>query len=129
MYVNRFRADGMIVSTPTGSTAYCLSAGGPILYPTMENVVLTPICPHTLTNRPIVLPDNITLEMILQAPKEDVVLTVDGQVGLPLEQYDVVVVEKSPYKTRIILPAQRDYFAVLRTKLGWGERTPEVRGG
>jgi len=129
MYVNRFRADGMIVSTPTGSTAYCLSAGGPILYPTMENVVLIPICPHTLTNRPIVLPDNITLEMILQAPKEDVVLTVDGQVGLPLEQYDVVVVEKSPYKTRIILPAQRDYFAVLRTKLGWGERTPEVRGG
>jgi NAD+ kinase len=129
MYVNRFRADGMIVSTPTGSTAYCLSAGGPILYPTMENVVLIPICPHTLTNRPIVLPDNITLEMILQAPKEDVVLTVDGQVGLPLEQYDVVVVEKSPYKTRIILPVQRDYFAVLRTKLGWGERTPEVRGG
>ena len=129
MYVNRFRADGMIVSTPTGSTAYCLSAGGPILYPTMENVVMIPICPHTLTNRPIVLPDNITLEMILQAPKEDVVLTVDGQVGLPLEQYDVVVVEKSPYKTRIILPAQRDYFAVLRTKLGWGERSPEVRGG
>jgi NAD+ kinase len=129
MYVNRFRADGMIVSTPTGSTAYCLSAGGPILYPTMENVVLIPICPHTLTNRPIVLPDNITLEMILQAPKEDVVLTVDGQVGLPLEQHDVVVVEKSPHKTRIILPVQRDYFAVLRTKLGWGERTPEVRGG
>lgn len=128
-YMNRFRADGLIVSTPTGSTAYCLSAGGPILYPTMESVVLIPICPHTLTNRPIVLPDNVILEITLRAPREDVFLTVDGQVGLPLEADDVVVVGKSPYKTRLLLPPRRGFFEVLRTKLGWGERPVKRQGG
>lgn len=120
-YVTSFRSDGLIVSTPTGSTAYSLSAGGPILYPTLESIVLTPISPHTLTNRPIVLPDNVLIEIILRSHSEDVFLTMDGQVGYSLRQGDRVLVRKSPYKTRILLPCQRDFFQVLRTKLKWGE--------
>lgn len=122
-YVTTFKADGLIVSTPTGSTAYSLSAGGPILYPTTDCIVLTPICPHTLTNRPIVLPDNIVAEITLKSHVEDVFLTLDGQVGFSLRQNDIVVVEKSPFKTRLFIPSGRDYFQILRTKMGWGERT------
>lgn len=122
MYVTSFRADGLIVSTPTGSTAYNLSAGGPILYPTMDCVILTPICPHTLTNRPIVLPDNVLIEISLKSPVEDVFLTLDGQMGFSLRQNDIVIVEKSPFKTRILIPHERNFFQVLRTKLRWGER-------
>lgn len=121
-YVTTFKSDGLIVSTPTGSTAYCLSAGGPILYPTLESIALTPICPHTLTNRPIVLPDNVLIEIFLKSVSEDVFLTMDGQVGYSLRQNDKVVVRKSPFKTRILMPCQRDFFQVLRTKLKWGER-------
>jgi len=119
-YVTTFRADGLIVSTPTGSTAYCLSAGGPILYPTMDCIVLSPICPHTLTNRPIVLPDDVSIEVTLRSPSEDVFLTMDGQVGFSLRQNDAVLVRKSPFKTRLLIPYERDFFAVLRTKLMWG---------
>lgn len=121
-YVTTFKADGLIVSTPTGSTAYCLSAGGPILYPTTGCIVLTPICPHTLTNRPIVLPDKAVVEISLKSVAEDVFLTMDGQVGFSLKQRDRVVVEKSPFKTRLLIPDESDYFKILRTKLGWGER-------
>lgn len=121
-YVTTFRADGLIVSTPTGSTAYCLAAGGPILYPTTNSIAVTPICPHTLTNRPIVLPDNVLIEVSLKSRGEDVFLTLDGQVGFSLGQNDLVVIEKSPFTTKLIIPYERDYFQVLRTKLGWGER-------
>ena len=121
-YVTIFRADGLIVSTPTGSTAYCLSAGGPILFPTTDCIAITPICPHTLTNRPIVLPDNVLVEISLKSGAEDVFLTLDGQVGFSLRQDDVVVITKSPFKTKLIIPHERDFFQVLRTKLGWGER-------
>lgn len=121
-YVTTFKSDGLIVSTPTGSTAYCLSAGGPILYPTLESIALTPICPHTLTNRPIVLPDNVLIEIFLKSVSEDVFLTMDGQVGYSLRQNDKVAVQKSPFKARILMPCQRDFFQVLRTKLKWGER-------
>lgn len=121
-YVTTFRADGLIVSSPTGSTAYSLSAGGPILYPTTDCIVITPICPHTLTNRPIVLPDNVIVEITLKSHAEDVFLTLDGQVGFSLRQNDIVVIEKSPFKTRLLIPSGRDYFQILRTKLGWGER-------
>ncbi len=121
-YVTTFRADGLIVSTPTGSTAYCLAAGGPILYPTTDCISLTPICPHTLTNRPIVLPDSALIEISLKSVAEDVFLTLDGQVGFSLRQNDVISVAKSPYRTRLIIPHERDFFQVLRTKLGWGER-------
>lgn len=121
-YVTTFRSDGLIVATPTGSTAYCLSAGGPILFPTLESIVLIPICPHTLTNRPIVLPDTVNIEITLRSLVEDVFLTLDGQVGFSLRQNDTVIVEKSPYKTRLLIPFERDFFEVLRTKLRWGER-------
>lgn len=121
-YVTTFRSDGLILSTPTGSTAYCLSAGGPILFPTLESIVLIPICPHTLTNRPIVLPDTVNIEITLKSLVEDVFLTLDGQVGFSLRQNDTVIVEKSPHKTRLLIPFERDFFEVLRTKLRWGER-------
>ncbi|MFZ6016640.1 MAG: NAD(+)/NADH kinase [Nitrospirota bacterium] len=121
-YVTTFKADGLIVSTPTGSTAYSLSAGGPILHPTLNSIVLTPICPHTLTNRPIVLPDDVLVEIVLRSQSEDVFLTLDGQVGFSLRQDDIVEVRKAPFKTKLLIPCEKDYFQVLRTKLKWGER-------
>ncbi len=121
-YVTTFKADGLIISTPTGSTAYSLSAGGPILYPTLNSIVLTPICPHTLTNRPIVLPDNFIIEVILRSESEDVFLTLDGQVGFSLRKNDIVQIKKADFTTKLLIPCERDYFQILRTKLKWGER-------
>ncbi|GER93947.1 NAD(+) kinase [hot springs metagenome] len=121
-YVATFKADGLIISTPTGSTAYSLSAGGPILYPTLNSIVLTPICPHTLTNRPIVLPDDFSVEIFLRSESEDVFLTLDGQVGFSLRKNDSIEVRKSDFVTKLLMPCERDYFQVLRTKLKWGER-------
>lgn len=119
-YVTAFRADGLIVSTPTGSTAHSLSAGGPILYPTLESFVMTPICPHTLTNRPIVLPDKFILEVSIKKGK-NVYLTLDGQEGVPLKVGDKVKIKKADFKTRFLLLHTKDYFQILRTKLKWGE--------
>ncbi|HBU06058.1 MAG TPA: NAD(+) kinase, partial [Nitrospiraceae bacterium] len=116
-YVTIFKADGLIVSTPTGSTAYSLSAGGPVLYPTLDCIILTPICPHTLTNRPTVLPDDALIEIMLKSVSEDVFLTLDGQVGFSLRKDDVVEIKRSPFKTRLIIPFERAYFQILRTKL------------
>jgi NAD+ kinase len=121
-YIATFKSDGLIISTPTGSTAYALSAGGPILYPTLNSIILAPICPHTLTNRPIVMPDTITVEIVLKSSTEDVFLTLDGQVGFSLRQEDVVEIKKSEHKTKLFIPCERDYFQILRTKLKWGER-------
>lgn len=121
-YVSTFKADGLILSTPTGSTAYSLSAGGPIIYPTLHSFVLTPICPHTLTNRPIVLPDDFLVEIVLKSESGDVFLTLDGQVGFSLMYDDVVEVKKSQGKIKLISSPERDYFKILRTKLKWGER-------
>jgi len=121
-YITTFKADGVIVSTPTGSTAYSLSAGGPILYPTLKSVILAPICPHMLTNRPIVLPDNVLIEMVLRSSAEDVFLTVDGQVGFSLNLNDKIEVKKSLFKTKLLTPCGKKYFQVLRAKLKWGER-------
>jgi len=119
-YVTAFRADGLIVSTPTGSTAHSLSAGGPILYPTLEAFVMTPICPHTLANRPLVVPDKFIIEISIKSG-EDVYLTLDGQVGVPLRTKDTVRIRKADFKTRFLLLHERDYFRILRTKLKWGE--------
>jgi NAD+ kinase len=119
-YVSSFRADGLIVSTPTGSTAYNLSAGGPVVFPSMNAVVITPICPFTLSNRPIVVPDNAEIELLLKTDNEDVTLTLDGQVGFPLEVADRVVIRKSRTTFNIIQPSNRNYFDVLRDKLRWG---------
>ena len=121
-YVTTYKADGLIISTPTGSTAYSLSAGGPILYPTLDSMVVTPICSHTLTNRPIVVPGNSKIEIIIKSLSEDVFLTLDGQVGFSLRMDDVVEISKSPFETKLLVPIERDYFQVLRTKLKWGER-------
>ena len=119
-FVNSFRADGLIVSTPTGSTAYNLSAGGPVIYPSMNAVVITPICPFTLSNRPIVVPDDALIELRLKTPEEDVALTLDGQVGIPLETGDRVLIRKSRTTFNMVQPPNRNYFDVLRDKLRWG---------
>ena len=119
-FVNSFRSDGLIVSTPTGSTAYNLSAGGPVVFPSMNAVVITPICPFTLSNRPIVVPDNAEIELLLKTDNEDVALTLDGQVGFPMEVEDRVVIRKSRTTFNIIQPSNRNYFDVLRDKLRWG---------
>ena len=119
-FLNCFRADGLIISTPTGSTAYNLSAGGPVIYPSMSAVVVTPICPHTLSNRPLVLTDDVELELILKTSKEEVALTLDGQVGVPLEYEDRVTVRKSATTFNLIQADTRNYFDVLRNKLKWG---------
>jgi NAD+ kinase len=120
LFVNSFRADGLIVSTPTGSTAYNLSAGGPIIYPSMNAVVLTPICPFTLTNRPIVIPDTAMVELKLLNENEGVVLTLDGQIGHTLHSGDCVRIRKSRTSFNLVQPPNRNYFDVLRNKLKWG---------
>jgi NAD+ kinase len=119
-FVNSFRADGLIVSTPTGSTAYNLSAGGPIIYPSMNAVVVTPICPFTLTNRPIVIPDSAEIELKLVNEAEGVVLTLDGQIGYTMDAGDRVIIRKSSTTFNIVQPPNRNYFDVLRNKLKWG---------
>jgi len=121
-YVATFRADGLIVSTPTGSTAYCLSAGGPIIYPSLPALVIIPICPHTLTNRPLVVPDSAMVEILQGSAGEDVHLTVDGQVGVPLRHRDVVALQRSDRSISLIKSPKLNYFELLRTKLKWGER-------
>lgn len=119
-YVSSFRADGLIVSTPTGSTAYNLSAGGPIIFPSMNAVVITPICPFTLSNRPLVVPDSAVIELLMKTDQEEVALTLDGQVGFPLTINDRVVIRKSRTTFNLIQPSNRNYFDVLRDKLRWG---------
>lgn len=120
-FATTYRADGLIISTPTGSTAYSLSAGGPIVFPTMAAIVLTPICSHTLTNRPIVLPASQRVEVTLLTD-QDVMLTLDGQVGLTLREHDTVEVRESASRIRLVRFPQKDLFSVLRAKLKWGER-------
>jgi len=120
LFVNSFRADGLIVSTPTGSTAYNLSAGGPIIYPSMNAVVLTPICPFTLTNRPIVVPDTAAINLKLKNENEGVVITLDGQIGYQMKTGDTVSIRKSRTNFNLIKPPNRNYFDVLRNKLKWG---------
>src|SRR5882757_5154336 len=119
-FVNLFRADGLIVATPTGSTAYNLSAGGPVIYPSMNAVVITPICPFTLSNRPIVVPYGSLIELRLKTQNEDVALTLDGQVGFPLKPEDRVLIRKSRATFNLVQPMNRNYFEVLRDKLRWG---------
>ena len=120
-YATAYRADGLIISTPTGSTAYSLSAGGPIIFPTMDAVVLTPICSHTLTNRPIVLPAPQRIDVTLLTDQE-VAVTLDGQVALPLKEHDRVEIAQARARTRLVRFPRKDFFSVLRTKLKWGER-------
>jgi len=122
MHLANFKADGLIISTPTGSTGYSLAAQGPIIYPTMNTILITPICPHTLTFRPMVVPDGLVVRAELLSKETDVFLTLDGQVGFGLRQGDVVEVKKADAPLRFFRSPFRDYFTVLRTKLKWGER-------
>lgn len=119
-HLTTLRADGLIVATPTGSTAYSLSAGGPIIHPTIHCFVLTPICPHTLSNRPIALPDSVVVTVCLTSLSEDVSLTLDGQIGFPLEPNDVVAIKKSQFRMKLIKHPTKSYYEILRTKLKWG---------
>jgi NAD+ kinase len=122
LFVSSFRGDGLIVATPTGSTAYNLSAGGPIIYPTMGAVVITPICPHMLTNRPIVLPDELDIEIsLITTDARDIYLTLDGQEGFELTDRDRVCVRKSEERVLLVQSPDKNYFDVLRNKLKWGE--------
>jgi len=121
-YVTTYRGDGVIVSTPTGSTAYSLAAGGPIIHPSMDSILITPICPHTLTNRPLLIPERATVEFILESEESDVQLTLDGQVGCTLYPFDQVVITKAKDYVFFIKSPFKDYFQILRTKFKWGER-------
>jgi len=121
-YLTTFKSDGLIISTPTGSTAYNLSAGGPIVYPSLHAVIITPICPHTLTNRPIMVPDEVEIRVVLKAKSQEVALTLDGQQGFSLEYEDVVEIKKRETDILLIKSPFRTYFEVLREKLKWGER-------
>ncbi|MCB1053895.1 MAG: NAD(+)/NADH kinase [Acidobacteria bacterium] len=122
--VARYRADGLIVSTPTGSTAYNLSAGGPILYPQLPVTVLTPICPHTLSLRPMAVPSSSLIEVVLLSSDEDVHVTVDGQEGTTLEHLDRVLITRFEARTRLVKTSDRTFFDSLRGKLRWGGLTP-----
>ncbi len=113
------RADGLIIATPTGSTAYSLSAGGPILYPTLEAFIIAPICPHTLTNRPVVIPDRDTVVVCMRRGA-DVMLTLDGQVGMPLEPQDCIRICRAASTLKLALPFGTTFFKLLREKLRWG---------
>lgn len=121
-FVATFKADGVIFSTPTGSTAYSLSAGGPIVHPSVDCVIVTPICPHALTQRPIVVPGDQLLRVILTSDVADVYLTIDGKSGHALQRGDRLEVLKSPHRLQLVRNATLDYFGILRQKLHWGER-------
>jgi len=121
-FVSNYKADGVIVATPTGSTAYSLAAGGPVLTPAVDAFVITPVSPHALTNRPLVVPDRSEIAIEVKQPQEDAYLTVDGQTGGPLRQGDRVVCRKSDHTIQLFHLPQRSFFNVLRTKLKWGER-------
>jgi NAD+ kinase len=121
-FVCSYKADGLIFSTPTGSTAYSLAAGGPIVYPKVAAFIVTPICPHTLTNRPLVIPDASRVEISFRAGDEPVFLTIDGQVGVELQRADKIAIAKATHPLRLVRPARKTYFEILRNKLKWGER-------
>ena len=120
-YLTRYRGDGLIVATPTGSTAYNLSAGGPIVYPTAKAIMLTPICSFTLSNRPIIFPPEVIIQVEARGPLQDVTLTCDGQIGCTLESSDRIVISEASIPLRLIKTPSIDYFEILRTKLKWGQ--------
>ncbi len=120
-FVCRYRADGLIVSSPTGSTAYSLSAGGPIVHPSVEAFVITPICPHMLSDRPLVVQDSSCIEVRLNGDAESVYLTLDGQRGIPIQTTDILRVRRAEERLQLIRPPQKPYFEILRSKLKWGE--------
>lgn len=121
-FVCSYRADGLIISTPTGSTAYSLSAGGPVIFPSVSAICITPICPHTLTNRPVLLPESSTVEIVIRAGDDLSYLTIDGQVGLDLNLNDRIRTRPAKHNVQIVQPRRVRFFEVLRSKMKWGER-------
>lgn len=121
-FVAKYRADGLIVATPTGSTAYSLSAGGPIVFPAVNALCVTPICPHMLTYRPVLVPDDMEIHIASRSESDTAFLTIDGQVGEPLQQDDEVICSRSEKLVHLIRPPKMMFFDVLREKLSWGER-------
>jgi len=119
-YLTTYKADGLIISTPTGSTGYSLSAGGPIVKPEHYSIIITPICPHTLTNRPIMLPPEVSIDVVVLTPEEGISVTLDGQNLFMLKSGDRVRVKKSPCDINLVNSPHHDYWEILRTKLGWG---------
>ena len=120
--VSTYKSDGLIVSTPTGSTAYSLAAGGPIVTPGVEAFIVTPICAHTLTHRPLVLPNSVQIEVTVKSQREAAYLTVDGQVGIATESEDLVRMRKADSYVELVRPPATPYFEILQKKLKWGER-------
>ncbi|MGB7848594.1 MAG: NAD(+)/NADH kinase [Candidatus Acidiferrum sp.] len=120
-FVCRYRADGLIVATPTGSTAYSMSAGGPIVHPAVESILITPICPHTLSDRPVVVPNASKIELRMAETSDSTFLTLDGQTGVPLQPGDRVRVTRAEERLKLIHPPNKTYFEILRSKLKWGE--------
>jgi NAD+ kinase len=121
-HVGRYRADGLIVATPTGSTAYSLAAGGPIVDPSLDAFIITPICPHMLTNRPLVIPATSQIDLDFTAAEKPLFVTLDGQISLELEPTDRVRITKSAKRVALVRPPNKSYFQILRNKLRWGER-------
>jgi NAD+ kinase len=121
-FVANYKADGLIICTPTGSTAYSLAAGGPIIFPTVPAICLTPICPHMLTHRPVLLPETSVVRIVSRGPDASVFLTIDGQTGSPILEGDSIIVRGSPFTLQLIRPPRARFFDVLRQKLKWGER-------
>jgi NAD+ kinase len=121
-FICKYKADGLIISTPTGSTAYSLAAGGPIIFPQVAALTITPICPHMLTNRPVIVPDSGEITVSARSEDEEIYLTVDGQVGQPLKRDDRVVCRNSEHTLQLVRPPKMLFFDVLRQKLKWGER-------
>ncbi|RMH70346.1 MAG: NAD(+) kinase [Gemmatimonadetes bacterium] len=127
-YVSSYTADGLIVSTPTGSTAYSLSAGGPILTPLMKALVITPICPHMFAIRPMIVPDDVILRIQLERVIGDAVLTIDGQAGISLHISDQILIQRAPETIQLVRITRRSFYDLLREKLGWGVAKTESRG-
>ena len=121
-FVADYKADGLIICTPTGSTAYSLAAGGPIIFPSVPTICVTPICPHMLTHRPVLVPETSVIRVISHAPNESVFLTIDGQTGNPVREGDTIVCRSSSFSLRLVRPPRMMFFDVLRQKLKWGER-------
>jgi NAD+ kinase len=121
-YVIHYAADGLVVSTSTGSTAYSLSAGGPIVYPSIKSMIITPICPHTLSARALVISHNDIFKVVVQSKGRDVMLTVDGQQGFDLKENDIIVIQESKYKTKLVTFPEKSFYGILRKKLKWSGR-------
>lgn len=119
-YLTVYGADGLIIATPTGSTAYSLAAGGPIIHPEVPGIIMAPICPFTLTNRPLIIPDSASIKIMLAKRSSDIMLTFDGQVGLEINEKDAIIIQKDPYPINMITLPDRHYFDVLKAKLNWG---------